>query len=166
MGIRAAQGLTTHPETKAIWFSEHGTIQGDEINILSAGANYGWPNVTSGKLRSPNYKPPKLPGVSFTSPVWFWPHTVAPTGLTFYTGEDFPDWRNNLLVPGLSRGSLWRFRIENDTVKSAEELFIDDRVRIRKVRQSPKGKLYILTDEDDGKLIHIIPETYSYSKFM
>ncbi|MEO0506349.1 MAG: PQQ-dependent sugar dehydrogenase [Bacteroidota bacterium] len=164
MGIRAAQGLTIHPETKAIWFSEHGTIQGDEINMLSAGANYGWPNVTSGKLRSPNYKPPKLPGVSFTSPVWFWPHTVAPTGLTFYTGADFPDWKNNLLVPGLSRGSLWRFRIENDTVKSTEELFIDDRVRIRKVRQSPQGKLYILTDEDDGKLIQIIPKTYSNSQ--
>ena len=164
MGIRAAQGLTIHPETKAIWFSEHGTIQGDEINMLSAGANYGWPNVTSGKLRSPNYKPPKLPGVSFTSPVWFWPHTVAPTGLTFYTGADFPDWKNSLLVPGLSRGSLWRFRIENDTVKSAEELFIDDRVRIRKVRQSPQGKLYILTDEDDGKLIQIIPKTYSNSQ--
>lgn len=161
LGIRAAQGITVEPKTGNIWFSEHGTIQGDEVNLLRAGANYGWPNVTSGKLRSSDYTPPKLEGVTFTPPVWFWPHTVAPTGLTFYTGDDFPAWKDNLIVPGLSRGSLWRFRIENDTIKSAEELFIDDRVRIRKARQSPSGKLYILTDEDDGKLIQIIPENNS-----
>ncbi|MEO0901617.1 MAG: PQQ-dependent sugar dehydrogenase [Bacteroidota bacterium] len=159
MGIRAAQGITVQPETNTIWFSEHGTIQGDEINILKPGANYGWPNVTSGKLRSSDYTPPKLEGVNFTPPVWFWPHTVAPTGLTFYAGTEFPQWKNNLIVPGLSRGSLWRFQIENETIKSAEELFLDDRVRIRKARQSPDGKLYILTDEDDGKIIRILPKT-------
>nr|WP_299171352.1 PQQ-dependent sugar dehydrogenase [uncultured Allomuricauda sp.] len=158
MGIRAAQGITVQPETGKIWFSEHGTIQGDEINILEAGANYGWPNVTSGKLRSADYTPPKLGDVTFTPPVWFWHHTVAPTGLVFYTGNEFPHWKNNLIVPGLSRGSLWRFRVENDTIKSAEELFLDDRVRIRKARQSPDGKLYILTDEDNGKLIQITPQ--------
>ncbi|MCL6266804.1 PQQ-dependent sugar dehydrogenase [Flagellimonas myxillae] len=158
LGIRAAQGITVQPGSGKIWFSEHGTIQGDEINILEAGANYGWPNVTSGKLRSSDYTPPQLDDVSFIPPVWFWPHTVAPTGLTFYTGNDFPHWKNNLFVPGLSRGSLWRFRIDDTTIKSAEELFIDDRVRIRKARQSPDGKLYILTDEDNGKLIQIIPQ--------
>nr|WP_298995834.1 PQQ-dependent sugar dehydrogenase [uncultured Allomuricauda sp.] len=155
MGIRAAQGITVQPDTNTIWFSEHGTIQGDEINILKPGANYGWPNVTSGKLRSSDYTPPQLEGVDFTPPVWFWQHTVAPTGLTFYTGTEFPQWKNNLIVPGLSRGSLWRFKIDNETIKSAEELFLDDRVRIRKARQSPDGKLYILTDEDNGKIIEI-----------
>nr|WP_250149126.1 PQQ-dependent sugar dehydrogenase [Flagellimonas sp. 389] len=158
IGIRAAQGITVQPETGKIWFSEHGTIQGDEINILKAGANYGWPNVTSGKLRSKDYTPPKIEGATFTTPVWFWPHTVAPTGLTFYTGDEFLEWKDNLIVPGLSRGSLWRFRIENDTIKSAEELFIDDRVRSRKVMQSPEGKLYMLTDEDNGKLLRILPK--------
>lgn len=157
LGIRAAQGITVQPESDKIWFSEHGTIQGDEINILRAGANYGWPNVTSGKLRSTDYTPPEIEGATFTPPIWFWHHTVAPTGLTFYTGDEFPQWKNNLIVPGLSRGSLWRFQLENETIKSAEELFIDDRVRIRKARQSPDGKLYILTDEDDGKLIQITP---------
>ena len=155
IGIRNTQGITVQPETGQIWFTEHGTIEGDEINILSPGANYGWPNVTSGRLRSNDYTPPKLEGVTFTPPTWFWTHTVAPTGLTFYTGNEFPIWKNNLFVPGLSRGSLWRFRVEGETIKSAEELFIDDRVRIRKVKQSPEGKLYILTDEDNGKLIEI-----------
>ncbi len=155
LGIRAAQGITVQPETGKIWFSEHGTLQGDELNILKAGANYGWPNVTSGKLRSSDYTPPKIEGATFTPPTWFWHHTVAPTGLTFYTGDEFPGWKNNLLVPGLSRGSLWRFHIEVETIKSVEELFLDDRVRIRKVRQGPKGRLFILTDEDNGKLIQI-----------
>ncbi len=155
IGIRAAQGITVQPTTGVIWFSEHGTRQGDEINILSEGANYGWPIITTGGYRSRDYIPPKIKGAIYTDPVWYWQHTVAPTGLMFYTGNEFPEWKNNLLVPGLSKGSLWRFRIENKTIKSAEELFIDDRVRSRKVAQSPEGKLYLLTDEDNGKIVRI-----------
>ncbi|GAA4275077.1 PQQ-dependent sugar dehydrogenase [Aquimarina gracilis] len=159
IGIRAAQGITVHPETNKIWFSEHGTRQGDEVNLLKAGANYGWPIITTGGYRSRDYVPPTIEGATYANPVWYWQHTVAPTGLMFYTGNEFPDWRNDLLVPGLSRGSLWRFRIENDTIKSAEELFIDDRVRSRKVAQSPEGKLYMLTDEDNGKIVRIKNDT-------
>ena len=155
LGIRAAQGITVDPKTSKIWFSEHGTNQGDEINILRPGANYGWPNMTTGTYRSDDYTPPNLKGVEFTAPSWYWLHTVAPTGLTFYTGDEFPEWKNNLFVPGLSRGSLWRFVIEGETIKSAEELFVDDRVRSRKVIQSPKGKLYMLTDEKNGKILQI-----------
>ncbi|MGB5819944.1 MAG: PQQ-dependent sugar dehydrogenase [Saonia sp.] len=155
LGIRAAQGITVEPKTGKLWFSEHGTIQGDEINLLQAGANYGWPNVTSGKLRSKEYKPPTIEGTTFTAPIWYWLQTVAPTGLSFYTGDEFPLWKDNLIVPGLSGGSLWRFRLEGETVKSVEELFVDDRVRSRKTVQSPDGKLYLLTDEDDGKIIRI-----------
>lgn len=155
VGIRAAQGIALNPTTGQIWFSEHGTIQGDEINILRKGANYGWPIITTGKYRAPNYDPPKLEGIEFTDPRWYWLHTVAPTGLSFYTGEEFPTWKGNLIVPGLSRGSLWRFTLDGTTIKQAEELFVDDRVRSRKVRQSPEGKLYMLTDEENGKIIRI-----------
>ena len=123
IGIRAAQGICVEPATDRIWFSEHGTIQGDEINVLEAGANYGWPLKTSGRLRSDDYTPPKLEG-PFTEPVWYWPHTVAPTGLLFYTGSAFPSWQGNLIVPGLSRGSLWRFTLDGITIKSAEELMV------------------------------------------
>lgn len=154
-GIRNAQGITVSPVSGRIWFTEHGTIQGDEINMLHAGANYGWPIQTTGKYRAPDYEPPALDHLSFTAPVWFWHHTVAPTGLTFYTGTEFPEWKNDLLVPGLSAGSLWRFRIENDVIKSAEELFLDQRARSRKVAQSPEGKLYLLTDEPNGKIVRI-----------
>lgn len=156
LGIRATQGLTLDPISHNIWFSEHGTHQGDEINVLKAGANYGWPIKTTGKYRFEGYTPPKLKDSTYTAPLWYWQHTVAPTGLTFYSGDEFPMWKGNLLVPGLSKGSLWRLVIENETVKAAEELFLDSRVRARKVVQSPQGKLYLLTDEVDGQLIRIV----------
>lgn len=155
VGIRAAQGLTVDPSTGHIWFSEHGTHQGDEINLLQAGANYGWPIKTTGTYRHKSYTPPTLSDRTFTDPVWYWRHTVAPTGLTFYTGNEFPQWKNDLFVSGLSRGSLWRLRIVDNSIKAVEELFVDDRVRSRKIVQSPAGKLYLLTDEDDGKIISI-----------
>lgn len=155
IGIRAAQGITTHPQTGEIWFSEHGTIQGDEINILEKGANYGWPIITTGKYRGKNYAPPKMENENFKMPNWYWLHTVAPTGLTFYTGDEFPFWKNDLIVPGLSRGSLWRLTLDGETIKSTEELFVDDRVRTRKAEMSPEGELYILTDEPNGRIIRI-----------
>lgn len=155
-GIRAAQGITTRPGTQQIWFSEHGTNQGDELNLLIPGANYGWPNMTTGTWRSPGYEPDALPNADYIDPKHYWLQTIAPTGLTFYTGTEFPSWRGNLIVPGLSRGSLWRMVLEGDTFISAEELFLDSHVRSRKAIQGPDGHLYILTDEDHGKLIRII----------
>lgn len=155
-GIRAAQGMTVHPTTGAIWFSEHGTIQGDEINILRPGGNYGWPNVTSGEYRSKGYAPPAIEEEALVSPVFTWPHTVAPTGLVFYRGQDFPQWEGDLIVPGLSRGSLWRFTVEGEKIVAAEELFLTDRVRLRKAVVSPRGRLYLLTDEENGRLIRVV----------
>lgn len=155
MGIRAAQGLALEATTNKLWFSEHGTHQGDEINVLKAGANYGWPMKTTGKYRFAEFAPKPIPENSYTEPVWSWLQTVAPTGLHFYSGNEFAAWNRNLLVGGLSKGSLWRLVIEGEAVKSAEELFTDDRLRIRKVVQSPMGKLYLLSDEVNGKLIRI-----------
>jgi len=155
LGIRAAQGLALHPKTNAIWFSEHGTRQGDEINLLEPGANYGWPVKTSGGYRYTDYKPPLLKDRQFTTPKWTWPHTVAPTGLWFYFADEFPLWRGNLLVAGLSQGSFWRFTLSDETIIAAEELFINERIRLRNVKQAPDGKLYVLTDEANGRLLRI-----------
>ena len=152
-GIRAAQGLTVDPRTGNIWFTEHGTIQGDELNLLESGANYGWPIISTGRYRG-GYEPPKLDR-EFTVPMWSWFKTIAPTGLTFYTGTEFPAWKDNLIVPGLSRGNFWRLVIEEDEIKSVEELFVDERDRTRKAVQSPDGQLYILTDEANGRIIRI-----------
>ncbi len=154
VGIRASQGFALHPETGDIWFSEHGTIQGDELNILKPGANYGWPNVTTGKYRTA-YQPKAITGATFTDPLYSWDQTVAPTGLTFYFGSEFPQWKGNLIVPGLAKGSLWRMVVDGDKIISAEELFINSRVRLRKAIVSPGGQLYLLSDEEDGKLIRV-----------
>ncbi|MCG8443792.1 MAG: PQQ-dependent sugar dehydrogenase, partial [Caulobacterales bacterium] len=153
LGVRAAQGITAHPETGEIWFSEHGGRQGDEINRLAAGANYGWPVVTTGGYRDEDYVPPDLPDRAYADPVWSWRQTVAPTGLAFYFGEAFPSWRGDLFVSGLSIGGLWRLNVENGAIVSAEELFVNDRIRSRKVAVGPSGDLYMLTDtlfEHDG----------------
>ena len=153
LGIRATQGLTVHPRTGEIWFSEHGPYQGDGINKLNAGANYGWPIHTTGRYRFEDYDPPKMEDRSFTDPIWYWRHTVAPTGLTFYSGNEFSDWQDDMLVPGLSIGSLWRVNFDNGEIIGLETLFVNDRARARKVKQSPNGTLYMLTDTS----ISIIP---------
>lgn len=155
IGIRASQGMAIHPETGDIWFSEHGTTQGDELNILKPGANYGWPNVTTGKYRT-DYQPLAISGATFTDPLYSWDQTVAPTGLTFYAGPEFPQWKGNLIVPGLSKGSLWRMVVDDDQIISAEELFVNNRVRLRKAIVSPRGQLYLLSDQEDGKLIRVL----------
>ncbi|MEO0424981.1 MAG: PQQ-dependent sugar dehydrogenase [Pseudomonadota bacterium] len=175
VGLRAAQGITRHPRTGALWFSEHGSRQGDEINLLVRGANYGWPIRTAGGYRDRDYAPPPLgdeEGRTFTAPAWSFPATVAPTGLSFYYGRDFPQWTGDLLVPGLSRGSLWRLRLDGARIVGATALFPEDRVRARKVAVSPGGTLYLLTDTlftvsaegamqyagaPDGQLIRIVP---------
>ncbi|PHN06618.1 PQQ-dependent sugar dehydrogenase [Flavilitoribacter nigricans] len=159
LGIRASQGMTLDETTGRIWFSDHGTIQGDELNMLEAGANYGWPYRTSGKFRTADYQPRVPAGLEFTDPVHSWDQTIAPTGLTFYRGRDFRQWAGNIILPGLSKGSLWRIELDQDhSVTRMEELFVNDRVRLRKAIVSPFGKLYLLTDETDGKIIRVIDE--------
>ena len=153
VGIRAAQGLAKDPRTGKIWFSEHGTFRGDELNLLEPGRNYGWPIESTGEYRG-NYEPPQLDR-DFSDPKWSWYKTIAPTGLTFYSGKEFPQWEGSLIVPGLSSGNFWRLVIEDDEIISVEELFINNRHRTRKMVQSPNGELYILTDEIDGKVIRV-----------
>ncbi len=154
-GIRATQGMILNEETGQIWFSEHGTIQGDELNLLKAGANYGWPNKTSGKYRTKDYSPTEVAGAEYTDPIHFWDQTIAPTGLAIYRGNEFAQWQGDIILPGLSKGNLWRISLDGPTVKHVEELFVNDRVRLRKAVVSPRGKLYLLTDEEDGKIIRV-----------
>ena len=155
LGIRAAQGLAVQPTSGDIWFSEHGPTRGDEINRLEAGGNYGWPVRTSGDYRNADYEPPVLDGRVFLEPRFGWQDTVAPTGLAFYSGSEFPDWRGDLFVAGLSAGSLWRLDVEGENVESAERLFPETPIRLRNVKQSPDGRLYLLTDEADGRILRI-----------
>ncbi|PTB96966.1 hypothetical protein C9994_04930 [Marivirga lumbricoides] len=156
LGIRATQGIILHPSTGDLWFTDHGSFQGDELNILEKGANYGWPYKTSGGYRTSDYTPQVPENIVFKDPVHFWEHTIAPTGLTFYNGREFPLWEGEVIVPGLSKGNLWHLKLENKKVVAAEELFINDRVRLRKAVVSPDNQLYLLTDEENGRLLRVI----------
>ena len=160
IGVRAPQGFAIQPDSRRIWFTDHGSSRGDEINVLTAGANYGWPSRTFGTFREADYVPVSLPGARYTDPVHVWAdRTVAPTGLAFYTGNAFPELRGELLVAGLSRGYLMRIRVEGATVLGVEYLLEDAPVRLRNIKQAPDGGLYLLTDEADGKLIRLVRGT-------
>ena len=163
-GHRNMVGLTVHPDTGAIWESENGPQGGDEINIIKKGANYGWPLVSYGR----DYAGPRVSeGTSregMESPWIVWIPSIAASGLTFYTGDRFPNWRRNLFVGGMQFGRIRRtgqmhrivFNANWDEIRR-ESLFVDLRQRIRNVRQGPDGLLYVLTDEDDGALLKIEP---------
>jgi glucose/arabinose dehydrogenase len=164
IGHRNGIGLTVHPTTGAVWQNENGPLGGDEVNILKPGANYGWPLVSYGRDYSgaPVSDKRTLEGVE--DPVLFWVPSIAISGMTFYTGDRFPAWRNNLFVGGLQYGRIPRtgqmqrvvFNEQWQEIRR-ESLFEDLRQRIRDVAQGPDGLLYVLTDERDGALLKLEP---------
>lgn len=173
MGHRNALGLTVHPVTGEIWEHENGPADGDEINILKAGANYGWPLVGIGRDysgdciggraaigeaagRTDACRVFSLPGME--PPVSFWAPAVAPSGMTFYTGDKLPRFKGSLFVGVLKNQRLERFSFNDKGFISRPEWMLDDlKQRIRDVRQGPDGLLYVLTDEDAGALLRIEP---------
>ncbi len=159
LGHRNPQGLALHPKTGELWLHEHGPRGGDEINVLAAGANYGWPQVTFGReYHGPTIGvPPPQPG--FLSPRHHWTPSIAPSGMAFYTGHHFPAWRGDLFVGALVHRHLQRLRIRDGTVRPQEKLLTEQGWRIRDVRQGPDGYLYVLTDAANGVLARIEPHT-------
>ena len=164
LGHRNMIGLTVHPETGEVWESENGPYGGDEVNVLRPGANYGWPLVSLGR----DYSGPKVSErmwrEGMVDPEIFWVPSIAVSGMTFYTGDRFPEWRGNLFAGGLrfgrigGTGQLHRVVFnENGHEIRREALLIELHQRIRNVRQGPDGLLYVLTDEDAGALLTIAP---------
>jgi glucose/arabinose dehydrogenase len=164
LGHRNTIGLTVHPETGAIWQSENGPTGGDEINVLEAGKNYGWPVVSYGRL----YPGPRVSENPWREgmqpPIVFWVPSIATSGLTFYTGDRFPNWKGHLFAGGMRQGEVPRSghleRIDfNEQWEELhrESMLVDLHNRIRDVRQGPDGLLYVLTAEDDGALLRIEP---------
>jgi glucose/arabinose dehydrogenase len=163
-GHRNMLGMAIHPTTGAIWETENGPQGGDEVNILKMGANYGWPIVSYGR----QYTGPKVSNLTqqqgLEDPYLVWIPSIAISGVTFYTGARFPAWKNNLFVGGLQAGrvagtgQLQRVVFnENWEEIRREALLTDWRQRIRNVRQSPDGLLYLVTDEDNGALLKLEP---------
>ncbi|MEE8500750.1 MAG: PQQ-dependent sugar dehydrogenase [Kiloniellales bacterium] len=156
-GHRNPQGLARHPVSDRIWAVEHGPRGGDEVNVIRAGANYGWPVITFGVsyIGVPIGEGTAKPGMA--QPVTYWDPSISPSGMAFYTGEAFPAWRGNLFVGALSGEVLVRLELDGERVVHEERLLQALGTRIRDVRQGPDGRLYLLTDESDGALLRLDP---------
>jgi aldose sugar dehydrogenase len=159
IGLRESQGAAIHPSSGQLWTVEHGPRGGDEINIIRAGANYGYPVISYGRQYS---GVPVGDGLTATEgmqqPVYYWNPSIAPSGMLFYTGELFPQWKGNLFIGALAGQHLTRLILEGDRVVAEERLLEDRAHRVRDVRQGPDGALYVLTDEEEGQLLRITPK--------
>jgi glucose/arabinose dehydrogenase len=156
-GHRNMQGAALHPETGQLWTIEHGAQGGDELNHPEAGRNYGWPVITWGK----DYDGTKIgegttkPGME--QPAWYWVPSIAPSGLLYYTGDAFPQWKGSFFVGALAWQGLARIVIGPDSTR--EERFQDGiKHRIRDVIQGPDGAIYLLVDSSDGQILRIAPK--------
>ena len=156
-GHRNPQGMVRHPVSGAIWLHEHGPQGGDEINIVSAGVNYGWPVITYGRSYAGFSIGEGVAKPGLAQPLLHWTPSIAPSGMAFYTGDKFPGWRSNLFVGSLKFRHLVRVELDGERVVSQERLLEGTFGRVRDVRQGPDGLLYILTDEDAGAVIRLEP---------
>lgn len=159
-GHRNPQAAAINPATGALWEIEHGPRGGDEINLPEPGKNYGWPLVSYGV----NYDGTPVgtgkreaPGME--NPIYQWTPVIAPSGMAFYTGDSFPQWKGNLFVGGLRAGALVRLELDGAKVTHEERLLKELDMRIRDVTQGPDGALYVVTDASDGQILRISPVT-------
>ncbi|MEE2638251.1 MAG: PQQ-dependent sugar dehydrogenase [Acidobacteriota bacterium] len=169
VGIRNAIGLTFHPDTGQLWETEHGPQGGDEINIIRPGLNYGWPVVTYGRAYSndpegarsglppPTVQPPtSAPGME--EPFTYYKPSIAIAGMTFYTGDKFPEWTGDLFAGGLAGTQLSRVIFNPYGLESRRQILLHELgQRIRDVKQGPDGFLYLTTDMQDGAVLRLEP---------
>ena len=159
-GHRNVEAAALNPATGELWEVEHGTRGGDEINISREGRDYGWPTIAYGIEYAGG---PITGGITqqdgMEQPVYYWDPVIAPSGMTFYTGSAFPAWKNSLFIGGLASQALVRVEIKDDRVVGEERLLTDlqPRERIRDVRQGPDGALYLLTDNEKGRVLKLVP---------
>jgi glucose/arabinose dehydrogenase/peroxiredoxin len=155
-GHRNPQGLTLHPETGRLYESEHGPDGGDEINLIEQGKNYGWPVITRGVSREGESFGSGTEQPGMEQPLKYYVPGIAPSGLTFYTGDRYPAWRGNLFSGSLNRMHLNRLVLDGNSVTTEERLLTGWGERIREVTQGPDGLLYLATDS--GKIVRIVPQ--------
>jgi len=156
-GHRNAQGLSLNTDTGEVYLHEHGPKGGDELNILKAGKNYGWPAITLGVDYSGAHVSPFTELEGMEQPDWYWVPSIGPSGLAWYGGQAFPQWHGDLFVGALVNKEVRRLDMEDGKVVAEESLFAEMEERIRDVRSGPDGYLYLLTDSNEGKLIRVIP---------
>jgi glucose/arabinose dehydrogenase len=159
-GQRSQEGLAFDPATGRLWETEHGPRGGDELNLIERGKNYGWPVITHGIDYGGS---PVGAGITakdgMEQPIYYWDPVIAPSGLAFYTGDLFPQWKNSVFVGGLGGNLLDRLTLANDKVVAEEALLTDLHTRIRDVRVGPDGAVYVLTDSGAGVITDNTPPT-------
>ncbi len=156
-GHRNPQGATLRDDG-VLFTVEHGARGGDEVNMPQPGANYGWPVITYGVDYSGVAIGEGTEKEGLEQPLHYWDPSISPSGLDFYDGQLLPAWQGDLLAGGLSGQLLVRLDMEGDAVVGEERLFEGQLGRIRDVRVGPDGAIYLLTDEDNGRLIRVAPE--------
>jgi glucose/arabinose dehydrogenase len=157
-GHRNPQGLVFDMQRGVLFETEHGPRGGDELNVIVAHRNYGWPVITYGMDYSGAYVSPYTRRPGLEQPVIYWTPSIAPSGLAMYRGEKFPAWKGDLFAGALSFRHLRRIHLdEHGNVVDQEQLLNDLRWRIRDVRAPPDGYLYVCTDEDDGRVLRLEP---------
>jgi glucose/arabinose dehydrogenase len=163
-GHRSTLGLAVHPGTGEIWQNENGPNGGDEINVLKAGADYGWPLVSLGRDYQGGWHSARFQQEGYEDPIVYWTPSIAISGMTFYTGNALPRWKGDVFVGGLRTGEipgtghLERILFNQDMQElRRESLLVDLRQRIRDVRMGPDELLYVLTGEDEGAVLRIEP---------
>ncbi len=164
LGIRNAMSLIVHPVTGEVWETENGPQGGDELNVIQAGKNYGWPVVSLGRSYGGDVTGdtgPELPQAfkaDVEPPLLFWAPSIALSGMAVYTGDKFPQWKGNVFVGGLVGAQLQMIVMNQRGLPTRRQsLLLDLKQRIREVRQGPDGLLYLLTDEAFGALLRIEP---------
>ena len=157
-GHRNPQGLAINPADGKLWEQEHGPMGGDEVNIIVPGHNYGWPLISYGiNYDGTPVGTGKAQLAGMNEPAWHWTPSIAPSGMTFYTGGLFKAWNGSLFSGALKFQLLSRLELKGDKVVKEERLLQGLRERIRDVRQGPDGALYLLTDNSAGRILRVAP---------
>lgn len=155
-GIRNPQGMALDPWTNELWEHEHGPRGGDEVNIIKAGKNYGWPVISFGINYNGTEFAEDTARAGMEQPEWYWDPSIAPSGMTFVTGDRYPEWKGDLLVGSLKFGYVVRCIIKNNKI-TGDEILFRDIGRVRNVKQGPDGYLYIATETKNG-IVRVVPE--------
>jgi glucose/arabinose dehydrogenase len=160
-GLKDPEGAALNPQTGELWAIDHGPQGGDEINIIRAGKDYGWPEVSYGtqydaRQADGRKNVPVAKGLTARAdveqPIYFWVPSIAPSGMMFYTGDLFPEWKGNLFVGAMAGQHLVRLVLNGERVVAEEKLLVDRKQRVREVRQGPDGAIYLLSGSDLLKL--------------
>jgi glucose/arabinose dehydrogenase len=154
-GHRNAQGLAVDPATGVVYQHEHGPRGGDELNVLRAGLNYGWPAITFGMDYSGAYVSPYTEWPGMEQPLMYWVPSIAPSGLAIYRGDVFPEWQGDLFVGALVDREVRRIDLVGGQVAGEQALFGELGERIRNVKAAPDGYLYLVTDSEQGRILRV-----------